>query len=99
MVASRKGFYVSLYEEHLEACSVLLEQIAAYRHDPELGWEDLASWEARLERHLDALATGNEHVDAVLARKLATGDAGEREAALRVMLQRRAKEPVYTALR
>src|SRR5690606_31967383 len=94
MVASRKGLYVSLYEEHLETCSILLEQIAVYRHDPELGWEDLAGWEGRLARHLDALATGNEHVDAVLQRKLAAGDGGEREAALRVMLMRGAKEAV-----
>lgn len=99
MVASRKGFYLSLYEEHVEICSILLEQIAAYRHDAELGWEDLENWEARLARHLGALATGNEHVDTVLQRKLAEGDAGEREAALRVMLMRGAKEAVYTALR
>jgi hypothetical protein len=99
MVASHKSFYVSLYEEHLGASSVLLDQIAAYRHDPELGWEDVANWESRLARHLDALATGNEHVAAVCGRKLATGDAGERDAALRVLLLQGRKEAVYAALR
>ncbi|HEU4618869.1 MAG TPA: hypothetical protein VFV10_12580 [Gammaproteobacteria bacterium] len=98
MVASARSFYVSLWEEHLEEASALLEQIAAYRHDPTLAWSDLADWELRLRRRIDALAFGDDLALSVCRRRLTEGDAGEKQAALRVFCRKRRKDLVYETL-
>lgn len=70
MNLSPRSFKIGLYEEHLDELAFLHGQAAALRADPLHGWQRPASFEDRLEAHLDALVIGG-----ALALEVALGQA------------------------
>lgn len=83
MTASLRGFYIELYEEHLEEAGVLYEQRLAYLHDPELTWLDLDSHDQRIDAHIDALVVGAELALEVCQARCTAGEPGQLYAAMR----------------
>jgi hypothetical protein len=104
---SISGFYIELYQEHLEEVSFLYEQhtlLAGESQQGLLKWDALADFESRLEAHLDALIVGEEMAWNVCQDRAESGDFGELFAAVCVVCRRNAlhstwnwvKNTIYT---
>ena len=84
------AFTGRLYEEHVDEAALLYLQRATLLADPlAIGWKRLASLEARLEAHLDALIVGGgQALKAWSARHAAEGGIGELYVGARLLSQR-----------
>lgn len=89
MATTIRAFNIGLYEEHLEEISFLYEQRIALLKNTEMGWRDLAPFEARLEAHMDALLVGRELALEVCQRLTKEGDFGQLFAAVSVFCRQR----------
>jgi hypothetical protein len=89
MATTIRAFNIGLYEEHLEEISFLYEQRIAMLKNTEMGWRDLAPFEARLEAHMDALLVGRELALEVCQRLAKEGDFGQLFAAVSVFCRQR----------
>ncbi len=77
MSVSLRAFKIGLYEEHLEEIAFLHDQCVVLRADPARPWQDPASFEARLEAHLDALVVGGALALDVGRARAAQAEPGE----------------------
>jgi uncharacterized protein (TIGR02270 family) len=84
------AFSARLYEEHVDEAALLYIQRMTLLADPRaIGWKRLASLEARLEAHVDALVVGGgEAVEAWSARHAAEGGIGELYVGARLLARR-----------
>lgn len=93
MSGTWEEFEAAIDEEHLEEATFLFEQISVLRHDPEVAWFELESFEQRAAAHVDALVLAGTRADVLLA-EAASGDLGARRTALEVRADRaRADSP------
>ena len=77
-------FSSELYCEHLEEGAFLYDQCGELSTDPQLGWDDLADFEERLDAHADALVVGGDSALEVCRQRAMAGDPGELHMAARV---------------
>jgi uncharacterized protein (TIGR02270 family) len=89
VATSLRAFNIGLYEEHLDEISFLYEQRGVLLGKPELGWRDLAPFEARLEAHLDALLVGDKLALEVCSRSAQEDDVGRLFGAVCVYCRRK----------
>lgn len=80
-------FACSIYREHLEEAAFLYEQRLVLLEEPDLTWLALASFEKRLEAHLQGLVLGAETALEVVRQHLETRETGSWYAAVRVFCQ------------
>jgi uncharacterized protein (TIGR02270 family) len=85
-------FADSLYSEHIEWVSFLYGQRQKLALNPEISWQKIGNFEARLETHLEALLAGGEAALDFCRRKAQEGDAGELHAALRIICRQGRKD-------
>ena len=77
MAASERAFRRSLIEEHLEDASFLYQQLVSPVYRAGKNWDAPASFEERLEAHLDGLVVGGELTVEVCGERIDGADPGE----------------------
>lgn len=88
MMQTKTQFQLDLFDEHIEECSFLMEQIAFIRDEPEDFYEDAIEEEWRFHRHFNALMGGGDLADQRCLEILAGADWGALATAVMVLEQR-----------
>ena len=100
MATSIRQFNIGLYVEHLDEAAFLYSQRQALLKSDELPWAELASFEERLEAHLDALVIGGELALRHCMQQLVdNGEPGLLFAAVSVFCRQRRSDLLAEALK
>lgn len=98
MARSIREFNTELYREHLEEAAFLFTQRMALLDESDIPWQGLASFESRLEAHIDALVVGGDLAMQICAEQITVGDVGQLHAALSVFCRHRRGDLLASAL-